>query len=111
MAKRSVALARAEKAASSSKKRAAILRTKLKTETPKVVGYTILGGAAEGAVQASTPDFLQGLGVDPTAILSALFIGYGLLSQKDGELEKAATSIGSGMAAAYISRYTQAQMS
>jgi hypothetical protein len=109
--RRSAALARAEKALVGAKKRAAVMRQKIKKDQPMEIALTIGGGAAHGYVLANTPQFLLDLSaeIDPGFILGGALVGYGLLSTKDGQLEKASTSLGTGMLAAAASQYVQNQ--
>jgi hypothetical protein len=110
MARRSAALARAEKALAGARKRASIMRTKVRKDQPMEIALTIGGGALDGIVQINTPAFLNQLEIDSGLVLGAALVGYGLLSTKTGQLEKASTSIGTGMLAAATSRYVQATM-
>lgn len=110
MARRTAALARAEKALAGARKRASILRTKVRKDQPMEIAMTIGGGALDGFVQLNQPAFLNEIDIDSGIIVGATLVGYGLLSTKDGQLEKASTSIGTGMLAAATSRYVQANM-
>ena len=109
-ARRSVALARAEKALAGARKRASIMRSKTRKDQPMEIALTIAGGAAHGAVTASTPAFLQSIDVDPGLLIGGVLVGYGLMSTKDGQMEKASTALGTGMLAAAASRYAEANI-
>lgn len=110
MARRSVALARAEKALAGARKRASILRQKVRKDQPMEIALTVGGGAIHGAVTANTPEFLQNIDVDPGLIVGGGLVAYGLLSTKDGQFEKASTALGTGMLAAFASRYVESQI-
>lgn len=110
MARRSAALARAEKALSGARKRAANLRKKAEVNQPVVVASTIAGGAIDGAVQSQTPQFLKDLDLDPGLVIGAGLVGYGLFTNRSGQFEKFATAAGSGMLAAATSRFVQENM-
>lgn len=74
------------------------------------IALTIGGGAAHGAVLANTPDFLKQIDIDPGFVVGGALVGYGLLSTKDGQFEKASTALGTGMLAAAASRYVESQV-
>jgi hypothetical protein len=107
MARRTAALAKAEKALQGARRRAANLRKKTEVNQPIVVASTIAGGAIDGAILSQTPQFLLDLDLDPGLAIGAVAVGYGLLSDKDGQLERFATAAGSGMLAAATSRFVQ----
>ena len=109
-ARRSAALARAEKALAGARKRASILRTKIRKDQPMEIAMTIAGGGIHGAVTANTPDILKQVDVDPGLLVGGVLVGYGLMSTKAGQMEKAATAVGTGMLAAFASRYVESQI-
>jgi hypothetical protein len=74
------------------------------------IALTIIGGGIHGAVVSSTPAFLQSIDVDPGLLIGGVLVGYGLLSTKDGQMEKASTALGTGMLAAAASRYAEANI-
>ena len=111
MAKRSAALTRAEKALAGARRRASILRSKIRKDQPMEIGVTIIGGGLDGAIQSQTPQFLRDLDLNPGIAVGGLLVGYGLLSTGTGQLEKNSTLLGTGILAATASRYVQANMS
>jgi hypothetical protein len=112
MARRgSAALARAEKAVAGARKRAAVIRQKIKKDQPMEIAVTIGGGALDGAIQSQTPQFLRDIDVDPGLAVGGLLIGYGLLSTRDGQAEKISTLLGTGVMAATVSRIVSDNMS
>jgi hypothetical protein len=105
MARRSAALSRAEKALGSARKRASDLRKKFKTDQPMTIATTIAGGALAGVVKSQNP--LEQWGItEPDLIIGSVLIGYGLFSARDGQPEKMASSLGTGLVTAAAYRYT-----
>lgn len=100
MARRSATLARMEKAVSASRARAANLRKRIKKDQPVQVASTVAGAFIGGAVDKNTPAFMQGFGLEyPSLAIGVLAVSYGLISTKDGQMEKLATTLGTGMLA------------
>ena len=109
-ARRSVALARAEKALAGARKRASIMRSKTRKDQPMEIALTIIEGGNYFTQADSTPAFLQSIDVDPGLLIGGVLVGYGLMSTKDGQMEKASTALGTGMLAAAASRYAEANI-
>ena len=108
MAKRSAALTRAEKALAGARKRATDLRKKMKTQQPMEIAATVGGGYIAGYVDKENPAWLAGLGLDnPSLVIGSVLVGYGLFSARSGQMEKVATSLGTGMITAYAYNFAQ----
>ena len=98
MAKRSAALARAEKGWAASRKRAANLGKKVKEAKPLEIVSTVGGGAAGGVLDANTPTFMLGWGLDyPSMAIGLLGVSYGLFTNRSGQTEKLITCASTGM--------------
>ncbi len=94
------AMMKMEKSLASARKRARDLGEKVKKGQPVEIASTVAGGAAGGALDANTPQFLSGLGLDyPSAAVGIVAISYGLFSRRSGQLEKISTCLGTGMLA------------
>lgn len=110
MARKNAALTKAEKGLAAAKRRASNLRNKMKKDTPLIIATTVAGGIIDGAIQASQPAWLTGLGVDSSLAVGGVLVGFGLFTDRAGQMEKAATSIGTGILTCYASRMTQEAM-
>lgn len=110
-ARKSTAVMRAEKVAAAAKKRAANLREKMKKDQPLIIASTVAGGVVDGFIQSQQPEWLNNLGVDSSLLVGGVLVGYGLFSDRAGQLEKTATAIGTGVLTCYASRMTEEAMS
>ena len=106
MARKSTAVAKAEKVAAAAKRRAANLRTKMKKDEPLILAATVGGGIVDGWIQINQPGWLTGLGVDSSLLVGGVLVGYGLFSDRAGQMEKTATAVGTGILTCYASRMT-----
>jgi hypothetical protein len=112
MAKKSTAIVRAEKVAAAAKRRATNLREKMKKDQPLILASTVIGGGGlDGFIQASQPEWLTGLGVDSSLLVGGVLVGYGLFSDRSGQMEKTATAIGTGVLTCYVSRMAESYIS
>ena len=108
MAKRNIALAKAEKALSGARKRATDLRRKIKSDQPIEIAATVGGGYIAGYVDKETPEWISGLGLDnPSLYIGIGLAAYGVFSSRSGRMETISTALGTGMVTAYA--YTLAK--
>ena len=108
MARKNTAIVKAQKVAAAARKRATNLKTKMKKDEPMIIASTVIGGGAmDGFIQASQPEWLQGLGVDSSLLVGGVMVGYGLFSDRSGQMEKAVTAVGTGVLTCYVSRMTE----
>ena len=106
--KNSTAIVKAQAVAAAARKRATNLKSKLKKDEPMIIASTVFGGGAvDGFIQSSQPEWLKGLGVDSSLLVGGVMVGYGLFSERSGQMEKAITAVGTGVLTCYVSRMTE----